>query len=301
MHPYALTCCSTADLSAEHFASRDISYVCFHYMLDGKSYTDDLGLSMSFDDFYAAMVNGAETKTAQVNISEYLDFFTPILEGGQDILHLCLSSGISGSYNSAVNAALIAREKFPERKIYIVDSLAASSGFGLLMDQLADLRDEGMDIDTLRDWAEENKYRLNHWFFASDLTFFVKGGRISKSSGFVGTLLGICPLLNIDAEGRLVPRYKIRSKKRVIKEIVAKMEQYAENGLDYDGKCYISMSACMEDAQAVAALIEERFPKLNGKVLINNIGTTIGSHTGPGTVALFYWGRDRKLPMLDAQ
>lgn len=301
MHPYALTCCSTADLSAEHFASRDISYVCFHYMLDGKSYADDLGISMSFEDFYAAMVNGAETKTAQVNISEYLDFFTPILEGGQDILHLCLSSGISGSYNSAVSAALIAREKFPERKIYIVDSLAASSGFGLLMDKLADLRDEGMDIDALHAWVEENKLRLNHWFFSTDLTFFVKGGRISKSSGFVGTLLGICPLLNIDAEGRLVPRYKIRSKKRVIKEIVNKMEQYAENGLDYNDKCYISMSACMEDAQTVAALIEERFPKLQGKVLINNIGTTIGSHTGPGTVALFYWGRDRKLPMLDAQ
>ena len=115
MHPYVLTCCSTADLSAEHLNSRNIPYVCFHYMLDGKSYPDDLGVSMPFADFYAAMVNGAETKTAQVNISEYLDFFTPILEGGQDILHLCLSSGISGSYNSAVNAALIAREQFPDQ------------------------------------------------------------------------------------------------------------------------------------------------------------------------------------------
>lgn len=301
MHPYALTCCSTADLSAEHFASRDISYVCFHYMLDGKSYLDDLGLSMASEDFYAAMVNGAETRTAQVNISEYLEFFTPILEGGQDILHLCLSSGISGSYNSAVSAALIAREKFPDRKIYVVDSLAASSGFGLLMDKLADLRDNGMDIDALRDWAEENKLRVNHWFFSTDLTFYIKGGRISKASGFVGTLLGICPLLNVDADGRLVPRYKIRSKKRVIKEIVAKMEQYADLGLDYDGKCYISMSACREDAEAVAHLVEERFPKLKEKILINNIGTTIGSHSGPGTVALFYWGRDRRLPLLDAQ
>lgn len=301
MHPYALTCCSTADLSAEHFASRDISYVCFHYMLDGKPYLDDLGNSVSFEDFYAAMANGAETRTAQVNISEYLEFFTPILESGQDILHLCLSSGISGSYNSAVSAALIAREKFPDRKIYVVDSLAASSGFGLLMDKLADLRDSGMDIDALRDWAEENKLRVNHWFFSTDLTFYIKGGRISKASGFVGTLLGICPLLNVDADGRLVPRYKIRSKKRVIKEIVAKMEQYADQGLDYDDKCYISMSACREDAEAVARLVEERFPKLKEKILINNIGTTIGSHSGPGTVALFYWGRDRKLPLLDTQ
>lgn len=169
------------------------------------------------------------------------------------------------------------------------------------MDKLADLRDSGMDIDALRDWAEENKLRVNHWFFSTDLTFYIKGGRISKASGFVGTLLGICPLLNVDADGRLVPRYKIRSKKRVIKEIVAKMEQYADQGLDYDDKCYISMSACREDAEAVARLVEERFPKLKEKILINNIGTTIGSHSGPGTVALFYWGRDRKLPLLDTQ
>ena len=299
MNPYVLSCCSTADLSAEHFAARDIAYTCFHFTMDGKTYPDDLGKSIPFESFYQKMAEGAETSTAQVNISEYLDLFLPILEQGKDILHVCLSSGLSGSYNSAVSASLVAREKFPERKIYIVDSLGASSGYGLIMETLADMRDAGKSIDELRDWIEENKLRMNHWFFSTDLSFYVKGGRISKTAGFVGTLLGICPLLNMDEEGHLIPRYKIRSKKRVIREIVARMEEYAEDGLDYSGKCFISQSLCYEDAREVADLIEARFPKLNGKVEINWIGTTIGSHTGPGTVALFFWGRDRKLPLLE--
>lgn len=293
MASYALTCCSTADLTHEHFAARDIQYVCFHFTLNGETYPDDLGQSIPFPIFYQAMANGAETSTSQVNISEYLDFFTPILESGKDILHVCLSSGLSGSYNSASSAALIAREQFPDRKIYIVDSLGASSGYGLIMETLADLRDEGMDIDTLHQWIEENKLRMNHWFFSTDLTFYVRGGRISKAAGWFGTALKICPLLNMDDEGHLIPRQKIRGKKAVIQQIVKEMENHAQGGHDYNGKCFISMSACMDDARAVADLVEEKFPHLNGKVMINNIGTTIGSHTGPGTVALFFWGDER--------
>lgn len=294
MAEYILSCCSTADLTKEHFLSRDIHYVCFHYELDGKQYSDDLGESMAFKDFYQAMVDGADTKTSQVNVEEYTEYFEPFLKEGKDILHLTLSSGISGSINSARIAAEDLSEQYPERKIYIVDSLAASSGYGLLMDKLADLRDEGMGIDELRDWAEAHKRECNHWFFTSDLTFFIKGGRVSKTAGFIGGVMNICPLLNVDFEGKLIPRAKIRTKKKVILEIVKKMEELAEGGLDYSGKCYMSNSACYEDARAVADLIEERFPKLNGKVVINDIGTTIGSHTGPGTVALFFWGKERE-------
>ena len=298
MASYALTCCSTADLTREHFAARDIQYVCFHFTLNGEVYPDDLGRSIPFPVFYKAMADGAETSTSQVNISQYLELFTPILKSGRDILHVCLSSGLSGTYNSATSAALIAREQFPDRKIYIVDSLGASSGYGLIMETLADLRDGGMDIEALHQWIEENKLRMNHWFFSTDLSFYVKGGRISKTAGFIGGVLGICPLLNMDEQGHLIPRAKIRSKKKVIQEMLLRMEQYADNGLDYDGKCFISQSECYDDARALADLIEAKFPKLNGKVEINYVGTTIGSHTGPGTVALFFWGRDRKLPLL---
>lgn len=135
---------------------------------------------------------------------------------------------------------------------------------------------------------------MHHWFFTSDLTFFIKGGRVSKVSGFVGGILNICPLLNVSFEGKLIPRFKIRTKKKVIEATVNQMELHAENGTDYAGKCFISNSACFEDARAVADLIESRFPKLNGKVEIFDIGTTIGSHTGPGTVALFFWGDKRE-------
>ena len=185
-------------------------------------------------------------------------------------------------------------EKYPERKIYIVDSLLASSGYGLLMDKLADLRDAGKTMDEVYAWAEENKLKAHAWFFSTDLTFFVKGGRVSKTSGFVGGILNICPLLNMDREGKLIPRQKIRTKKKVIEAIVEQMEQFAQDGFDYKENCYISHSACMEDAKAVAEKIESRFPKLKGKVEINDIGTTIGSHTGPGTVALFFWGEGRE-------
>ncbi len=195
------------------------------YSMDSKEYADDLGKSMPFDEFYKRMAEGAETKTSQVNVKEFIAYFTPFLEEGKDILHVCLSSGLSGVYNSANLAKEELQETFPDRKIYIIDSYGASSGYGLLMDKLADLRDEGKDIDFVNNWALDHRLHLHHWFFSTDLTFYVKGGRISKASGWFGTALHICPLLNMDNEGHLVPRFKIRGKRVVIKEIVKKISK----------------------------------------------------------------------------
>ena len=293
MGDYILSCCSTADLTEEHFKQRDISYICFHFELDGKAYMDDLGKSVPFDEFYQAMIDGAETKTSQINADEFEEYFEGFLKEGKDILHLCLSSGISGVINSAIIAKTTLQERYPDRKIYIVDSLGASSGYGLIMDKLADLRDQGCTVDELYEWVEKNKLNLHHWFFSTDLTFYIRGGRVSKTAGIVGGILGICPLLNMDNEGRLIPRFKIKGKRKVIRTIVDKMEEFADGGPEYAEKCYMCHSACYEDARAVADLVEQRFPNLKGKVEINDIGTTIGSHTGPGTVALFFWGSKR--------
>lgn len=293
MNPYVISCCSTADLSEEHFRNHNISYVCFHFELDGVEYPDDLGKSIPFDEFYRRMANGASTKTSQINVEEFTEYFEPFLKEGKDILHVSLSSGISGVFNSASLARNLLMQKYPERTILIVDSLGASSGYGLFMDRLADLRDEGYSIQELYEWAMKNRLRLNHWFFSTDLTFYIRGGRVSKTSGFIGTILNICPLLNMNRLGQLIPREKIRTKKKVIQAIVTRMKECADNGTDYSGKCYISHSACYEDARAVADLVEAAFPKLNGKVEIYSVGTTIGSHTGPGTVALFFWGKER--------
>lgn len=293
MGNFVLSCCSTADLSAKKFEELNVSYIYSSFRLNDVTYPDDLGKTVSYKDFYKAMEDGASTATSQINQDEFKEYFREILASGKDILHLSLSSGLSGTYNSARLAAEDLRAEFPERKLYLVDSLAASSGYGLLMAKLAELRDSGMDIDQLRDYAEANKLNLHHWFFTTDLTYFVRGGRVSKASGFIGGVLGICPLLDVNDEGKLIARAKIRGKKKVIPEIVERMKDHATGNLDYADRCFISNSACIEDAEMVAELIEEAFPKLKGKVEIFDIGTTIGSHAGPGTVALFFWGDER--------
>ena len=294
MGDYILSCCSTADLSKEHFLKRDINYICFHYEIGGKQYMDDLGESMDFHVFYDRMAAGEPTRTSQINVDEFINYFEPFLKEGKDIMHLSLSSGISGVLNSAIIARDDLKEKYPDRKIYVMDSLAASSGYGLLMDTLADMRDEGKTIDELFEYVKDNRLYIHHWFFTTNLTYLVRGGRVSRTAGFVGNLLNICPLLNVNVEGRLIPRDKIRTAKKVFKEIVERMKVHAVDGTDYDGKCYISQSDCRDYADSVVALIEESFPNLKGKVEVNDIGTTIGSHTGPGTVALFFVGKDKR-------
>lgn len=294
MSNYVLSCCSTADLTEEQFKKMDISFTCFTFELDGKQYKDDLGKSFPFDKFYEKVGAGAEVKTSQVNEEQYEEYFEKFLKDGNDVLHICFSSGLSGAINSAYTAKGVLSEKYPDRKIFIVDSLAASSGYGLFMDILSNMKKEGKTIEELYDFAEKNKLKINHWFFTSDLTCFIRGGRVSKTAGFVGKLLNICPLLNVNNEGKLIPREKIRGKKAAIDAMLNKMIENAEGGLDYNGKCYISCSACFNDAKELASKIEEKFKKLNGEVTINSIGTVIGCHTGPGTVALFFVGKERK-------
>lgn len=293
MSQYTITCCSTADMPSSYFEEKKIPYACFHFLMDGTEYPDDLGVSMPFDKFYQMISDGAQPTTAQVNTEQYIQLFEPVLMEGKDVLHLALSSGISGTINSANVAKVQMEEKYPDRKVIVVDSLAASSGFGMLVDAAVANQEKGMDLEENAQWLQENKNRLHHWFFSTDLTSFIRGGRISKVSGFFGQALNICPLMNVNNEGKLIPRSKYRGKKQVIREMVKRMEEHAEGGTDYSGKCYISHSACLEDAKKVAALIEEKFQNLNGPVEINSIGTVIGAHTGPGTVALFFWGDER--------
>ena len=294
MANYVISTCSTFDLTKKHAEARDIKYINFHYSKNGVRFDDDLFETVTPHEFYQSMVDGAEMITSQVNAAEFIEYFKGFLNAGLDIIHLSLSTGISGVFNSACAAAAELREKYPERKIYVVDSLAASGGMGLLADRLADLRDEGKTIDEVYEWVENNKLKLHHWFFSTDLTFYVKGGRVSKFSGAVGGVLGICPLLNVSVDGKLIPRAKIRPKKKVIVEMVKRMEEHAEGGYDYNGKVFMTQSDCYDDAKAVADLITEKFPKIDGKPEIMSIGTVIGSHTGPGTVALFFWGDERQ-------
>ena len=293
MSDYIISCGSAADLTAERFKERELYWIPFHYGIDGEDYLDDLGKTIPFPEFYGRMDKGAETYTARINIAEYMDHFTPFLEQGKDIIHVELSSGITGTIDSARNAAEMLKETYPERKIYIIDSYGASMGYGLLMDTAADLRDSGLTVDELAAKIEELRLHVQHWFYSMDLSGYVRGGRISKAAAVFGGALQICPLLNMDYIGRLIPREKIRTKRRVIREIVKRMQMFADDGENYSGRCYISQSNCYEDARQVADLVEAAFPSLKDKVEINWVGTTIGAHTGPDTVALFFFG-DRR-------
>ena len=293
MNEYVLSCESPVDLTEARLFERDIHYIPFHAFLDGKEVRDDLGTTFDYREFYKAISEGVMTRTSQINSDEYRTYFEEFLKEGKDVIHLSLSGGLTGTINSARIARTLLEEEYPDRKIYLVDSLCASAGYGLLTILAADRRDEGMSIDEVYAWCEQNKLRVNHWLFSTDLTYYIRGGRISKTAGFVGKLLNICPLINIDYMGHLVPKEKIRSKKRAMDAVLNRMIELADDGLDYADRCFISHSDDYEDAKALADMIEQRFPKIKGKVEISYIGTTIGAHAGPNTVSLFFLGKER--------
>ena len=293
MGEYVLSCCAPCDLNYEWMQRHNIEYVNFNLTLDGATLKDDMGRTTSPRELVQKMVAGADAKTSQVSTGDYIEYFEKFLKEGKDIVHVSLSTGISGTYQSAVIAANDLMEKYPDRKIYALDSLAASSGYGLLMELAADQRDAGLSAEELAKWIEENRLNIVHWFFSTDLSFYIKGGRISKTAGTIGQALSICPLLNVDKDGKLTPREKIRTKKKVIKRIVEKMVEEADGGLNYTGKVFISDSD-VELGNAVENLIGEIFPQLKGRIARFDIGCTIVSHTGPGTVALFFKGKKRE-------
>lgn len=293
MSDYIISCCSYTDFSPAKMKELDIRYICTPYMVDGVTYLDDLGETTSYEEFYQKMKDGAKTSTYQLNQDQFKDYFRELFKEGKDIIHISLSSGLSGVSNSARLAIEALKEEYPERKIYLVDSLAAATGLGLLLETACEKRAQGMGIEELYNWIEENKLKMHHWFFTTDLTYLIRGGRVSKTSGFIGGVLGICPLLNVSNEGKLIPRAKIRGKKKVFAEIVERMKKHAQDGINYSGKCFICNAACYEDAREVADMVEATFKNLDGKVQIYTLGTTIGSHAGPGTVAMFFWGDER--------
>ena len=289
MSDYVITCCSTVDLSDELLKERNIPYASFTFSADGKTYSDDYGKSYPIDKFYKDIASGMQPVTSQVNVEDYTLLFEPILKQGKDVLHLTLSSGISGTFNSANTAASLLNDKY-ENKVHVVDSLCASAGYGLIVIMVKDNQEKGMSLEDNLKWIDENKTKVIHWFFSTDLSSFIRGGRISKTAGFFAGALQICPLMCVSETGKLEVLEKIRTKKKAEKSVVEKM--MAEVGPDYDGYVFISNSACYDDAKAVADMIKESFKNVK-EVNIFNIGTVIGTHTGPGTVATFYFGNKR--------
>lgn len=292
MHDYQLTCSSTVDLSLEMLTENAIAYLPFHFQLQDTPYIDDFGQSMPYATFYNAIKNGAMPTTSQNNPQAYCDFFSPFLQSGLDILHLAFSSGLSGDYQSACIAKEILQEQFPQRTIEIVDSLAASSGYGLLLIEIAKQKQAGASLTQATSFAYATRLQIQHWFFSTDLSHYKRGGRISATSAAIGGALNICPVMNMNTQGQLAPHHKVRGKKKAIRALCEQLQTQVL-GTDQLPYCFISHSDCLADALALKAQLIETLPALQERITIFSIGTVIGSHTGPGTVALFFKGETR--------
>ena len=239
--------------------------------------------------FYDMMRNGKVAKTAAVNAQTFAEAFEEILKQGKDILHIGFSSGLSTTFNSARLAAESLREQYPERKIIVVDSLAASAGQGLLVYYAAEKKKSGAGIDENAAYIEELKWRICHWFTVDDLVYLKRGGRISPTAAFVGNMLGIKPVLHVDNEGHLINMFKVRGRKTSIASIADKYGELAVN--PENGVVFICHADCMSDVEELSGLLKSRY---NATVkLVTNTGTVIGAHSGPGTIALFFEGKER--------
>lgn len=293
MKDYIITCESTIDLNVDLVNKYNIKYLDNIYYLDDVEYHDDLKDNLQASNFYAKLDEGKTPKTTQINMQRFYDFFYKKLKEGKDIIHLSFSSGLSGTYNQAVNAKNKLKEEFKNNKIIIVDSLSASSGYGLLLIKAINLQEKGLTIHELEKELNLMKYELNHWFYSTDLTYYIKGGRITKAEGFIGKTLNICPILNVNDEGKLIPRQKVIGKKRVLKRMINVINKHIKDANLYNDYIYISHSGMLEEVVNLKDTLIETYPNVLD-VVINDVGPFIGSHTGRGTVAVFFIGSKRE-------
>lgn len=286
MSEFVITTDNTADLPYSYYKEHGIDYMYLTYQIDGESFGKYNELESK--EFYNRMRNGSMPTTSQVNSEEAKEVLRPILEQGNDILHLAFSSGLSGTYNSVRLAAEELAEEFPERKIVVIDTLCASLGEGMFVEKAVELKEEGKTLEETAEWLEEHKLNFCHVFTVDDLFHLHRGGRVSKAAAVVGTMINLKPLLHVDNEGHLIPVSKMRGRKKSLQGLVSLMEERMGSWKDQNTKIFISHGDCPEDAEYVAKLIKEKLGYETG--LINVIGSTIGTHTGAGVVALFFMG-----------
>ena len=279
------SCCNLLEDMIDDFG---IHILPLTFMVDGEDevYQSYLkGERTDLKQFYTMMREGKVFKTSLPNLAESEALFRELLGSGRDVLYIAFSSGLSGTYQALSLMAAQLQEEFPERKIHVVDSLAASGGQGLLVWYAVQHARAGESIDQVRDWLEENKLHLAHWFTVDDLMFLFRGGRVSKTAAWAGTLLNIKPVLHVDDEGHLIPMEKVRGRKKSLNALIDHMEKSANKPVS-DQMVFITHGDCIEDAEYVAAKIKERFGVK--EVVINYVDPVIGAHSGPGTMALFF-------------
>ena len=287
---YVIMTDSSCDLSQELADQLGLEVLPLEVMADGKNYRNWLdGREIGFKEFYKLAREGKELKTSAVNTAAFEEKMEKLLKEGKDILYIGFSSGLSTTYNSGEAAARELREKYPDRKIYTVDTLAASLGQGMIIYYAAKKKEAGATIEEVRAFVENEKLHMCHWFTVDDLNYLKRGGRISAATAAVGTMLSIKPVMHMDNEGHLVAVGKARGRKAALCQLLDTMGELGE-GLEGQ-TTFICHSDCMDDAQYVASQMKERFGV--AQVNINWIGPVIGAHTGPGTIGIFFWGSER--------
>ena len=290
---FQLSCESTVDLPYNYVSGRDISVIFYTYAVDGEEYVDDMGRNAdALPKFFKMLEEGKAPATSQINEFRYEEYFEELLQKG-DVLHIAFGTGMTPSYKNAMHAVERLKEKYPDRKLVVIDSLCSCLGYGMLVDTVADMRDSGSTMEEIEEWVLANRNKVHHQFFSTDLTQFKRSGRVSGLSAMLGTMLGICPLMHLNNEGRIIAYSKVRGRKAAIKATVEEVMRHIENGKDYNGKFYIGQSNCRELCDETIAEFEQYFPDAKKRIKVFDIGTIISAHCGPGTVAIFFYGDER--------
>ena len=278
---------AACDLDKEFVDSQENFYVFpMNYSINGQEYEfTSFDGSPALKELYDSMREGAVPTTAQINLNEYLDVFTRLVKEGHEALYLSLSSGLSGTYQTAVLARSMVMEKHPEAHLYVVDSLSAASGQGLLVYLALEQRKNGMDARQLADWVTDNRQHIIHWFTVDKLDYLYRGGRVSRSTAIMGDMLRIKPVMNVNFEGKLVAQDKVAGRKRSLKEMADRYEATADRSRW--NTVFIAHGDCAEDAEYLAEKVREINPEV--KIRMQRVGTIIGCHTGPGIMTLFFW------------
>ncbi len=287
---YRITTESTCDFPFSYYAERNIGMIGLGFMLGDKEYIEGPNQGITSEEFYDLMRNKERCTTNQANAFRFAALFEPILQAGDDILHISFSSGLSGTYHSAVQAAVDLKEQYPDRTIIVIDSLCASLGQGMLVHFAANNRDNGMSIEDNAAWVESHKLNLCHWFTVDDLMFLHRGGRVPKTTAIVGSVLGIKPVLHVDDDGHLINVDKVRGRNTSLEALARRMKESMTED-PATATVFISHGDCPDDAKKLAEYVEKH---TGAKVqLFNCLGAVIGSHAGPGTAALFFLGNKR--------
>lgn len=290
MQDYVIFTDSTTDLSPELVEQLELEIIPLQFVIEDHTYLNDPdGRELSAKKFYEMLRNQKVATTVQVNASRFVERFEPYLQQGKDIVYIGFSSGLSGTFGSSVMAREELMEKYPDRRIYVADSLSASMGEGLLVYHAVMEKRKGKSAQEVYEWVEENKLHLCHWFTVDDLNHLKRGGRVSSATALLGTMLGIKPVLHVDDEGHLINVSKVRGRRQSLQAMADKMKQTCVN--PEEQVIFISHGDCIEDAQVLADMIKASMKVKD--IVIHYIGPVIGAHSGPGTVALFFLGTKR--------